>query len=101
MEETTQRIESAIQQVAESSGFTVSDIYGSKRNTELVFLRLAIVDVLRSSGYTFREIGRMINRDRTVAIRSKRRADDLASTGDNMYLKIRRMVAQVMSFLTE
>lgn len=101
MEDVKRQIESALRRIAENCGFTLPDIYGSRRSTELVFLRLAIVDVLRSSGYTFREIGGMINRDRTVAIRSKKRADDLASTGDNMYLKIRRMVAQVMSFLTE
>ena len=101
MEEVKRQIESALRRIAENCGFTLPDIYGSRRNTELVFIRLAIIDLLRSYGYTYREIGRIINRDKTVAIRGKERADALSSIGDNMYLKVRKIVERYLSFLHE
>lgn len=101
MEDTTQQIELAIKNIAESCGYTISDLYSSKKSNELVFLRLAIVDVLRRNGYTFREIGWMINRDRTAAQRNKERADDLVATGDILFLKVRKMVEHHLSFLKQ
>ena len=101
MEDTTQQIELAIRNIAESCGYTISDLYSSKKSNELVFLRLAIVDVLRRNGYTFREIGWMINRDRTAAQRNKERADDLVATGDILFLKVRMMVEHHLSFLKQ
>lgn len=57
-----------------------------KRDHELVYRRAYLMQELRSSGMTLKEIGQMFKRDHATVLHSIRTHEWLASTNDKLYM---------------
>ena len=64
-------MEKILNQIVKLSGFTLSDIQSDCRKSELVAVRLLFAQEALKQGYHPKEVGKLINRDRSTIIQMK------------------------------
>ena len=64
-------MERILNQIVKLSGYTLSDIKGTCRKSELVAVRLLFAQEALKQGYHPTDVGKLINRDRSTIIQMK------------------------------
>ena len=64
-------MQTILNQILKLSGFTLSDIQSDCRKSELVSARLLFAQEALKKGYHPKEVGKLINRDRSTIIQMK------------------------------
>jgi len=65
--------EEIVKKVSHESGVPTMEIYGRSRSKKIFSARLEVYKVLRAEGYSYPEIGILMDRDHTTILRTLRK----------------------------
>lgn len=92
------RIADIVHAAAQLSGYTVDQIKGQQRQSQLCEVRAAICHVARSRGHSFPKIGRNLGgRDHTTIIHAANKADALLTRDPDFVAFLHRLQLECAS----